>query len=100
MTYIPASQVQFPHESWTLKQVLVDQGPSTETDPKWSVAIGNLEGGQVLAVRWNGSEQFPIGDPQAMGRPTWFILPPEMEECLLGTVRPDTVVATEAVLAR
>ena len=100
MAYIPPSQVHYPRGSWTLTQVLVDQGPSTDSGPKWSLALGTLDGKRVLAVRWNGSEDVPAGDPQTMGRPTWFILPPEMEECLLGTVQPDTVVATEALLAR
>jgi hypothetical protein len=98
LAYIPPSQVHYPRGSWTLTQVLVDQGPSTETEGRWSLAIGTLDGKQVLAVRWNGSEEAPTGDPQVMGRPAWFILPPEMEECLLGTVNPDTRAKTEALL--
>ncbi len=99
MPYIPASQVRFPHESWTLIHVLVDQGPCTEAQPKWSLALGALQGEQVLAVRWSGLRTYPQAT-QLMGQPTWFIVPPEMEERLLGTVHPSTVAITDALLSR
>jgi hypothetical protein len=33
-----------------------------------------------LAIRWNGSKDNPIGNPQSRGFGTWFMLPKDMKE--------------------
>lgn len=96
--YTKAEQVRSPKESWTLIQVLVDQGESTDSDVRWSLAIGEWEGERRLAARWNGSSERPAGNPQSRGIATWFVLPSEFEEPLLSVVPPEQLVLAKALL--
>ena len=59
-----------PRRLWSLIQVLFDGG---ERDS--SLAIGRWDNKPVLAMRWNGDDENPIGNPQSRGLPTWFIVP-------------------------
>ena len=68
--YIQPNQVTSPRGSWSLIAVL-DAGEEGTT----SLALGRWEDTPCLAIRWNGSEDRPIGTPQSRGIPTWFILP-------------------------
>jgi hypothetical protein len=36
-----------------------------------------------LAVRWNGDDERPKGNPVSHGMPTWFVLPDEFIDLLL-----------------
>ena len=36
-------------------------------------------------MRWNGSDQNPIGNPQSRGLPTWFIVPDQHVDQILAT---------------
>lgn len=77
-TYIKPGEVLGPKRYWQLFHVLFDGGPSGDPRPEvtgTSLAIGRWEGRPVLALRWNGNEQNPIGNPQSRGIPTWFVLP-------------------------
>lgn len=65
----PASVVS-PKASWRLIDVL--HRGKAEDD---AVALGMWNGSPVLAMRWNGSKDAPLGNPQSRGLPTWFILP-------------------------
>jgi hypothetical protein len=42
--------------------------------------------GVLAAVRWNGYEGSGVGNPQARGRATWFILPTEFNRPALPLV--------------
>jgi hypothetical protein len=68
--YKPPQEVLSPRAHWTLIDVLDDQG---EGNP--SVALGKWDDDPVIAMRWNGVEESPIGNPQSRGLPTWFIMP-------------------------
>ena len=37
----------------------------------------------VLAMRWNGTDDNVIGNPQSRGLPTWFIVPREFRLAVL-----------------
>jgi len=77
-SYTPPQEVRSPKRQWSLISVLYDKG---EDGP--SVAVGTWEGEPVLAMRWNGNAQNPIGNPQSRGLPTWFIIPAEFREAIL-----------------
>ena len=41
-------------------------------------------------MRWNGdNDDNPIGNPQSRGLPTWFIVPDNYVEAILGTLSRD-----------
>ncbi len=98
MAYIKPEQARSPREHWTLIQVLVDQGESSEKEGRWSLAVGEWDGERRLAVRWNGTKDRPAGNPQSRGMPTWFVLPPEFEEPLMSIVPPGKIALAEALL--
>ena len=86
MTYIKPQEVRSPKKRWRLIRVLHDGGTG-----EWSAAEGQwAEGGRwrdVLAIRWNGdSSDRRTGHPQSHGRPTWFIVPDEMEAAMRSVV--------------
>ena len=79
MSYIKPENVISPKNRWRLRCVLHDGG-----EGRWSVAEGQWENdcfwGEVLAIRWNGSAEAEIGNPQSRGLATWFIVPEELEQ--------------------
>lgn len=78
MSYVKPEDVDSPRNRWRLRRVLHDGG-----EGGWSAAEGQWEHeglwGEVLAIRWNGSEGAEIGNPQSRGLATWFIVPEELE---------------------
>ena len=98
MPYIKPEQARSPRQHWTLIQVLIDQGESDDNAGKWSLAVGEWDGERRLAIRWNGTEDRPAGNPQSRGMPTWFVLPPEFEEALISIVPGDKVSLAKALL--
>lgn len=70
--YVIPGEVVSPKRQWSLVAVLYDRG-----EGQASVAIGRWDGEPVLAMRWNGTDDNTIGNPQSRGLPTWFILPRE-----------------------
>jgi hypothetical protein len=68
--YIGPSDVHAPRRHWSLIHVIFEGGPSES-----SLAIGRWDNKPVLAMRWNGAEGSPLGNPQSRGLPTWFIVP-------------------------
>jgi hypothetical protein len=80
-TYIKPTDVHSPKRYWSLIHVLFDGGadlPLREDRPETSchsLAMGRWDGNPVLAIRWNGGPENPLGNPQSRGLPTWFILP-------------------------
>ena len=69
-SYINPNDVHAPKRHWQLFHVLFDGGPG-----KSSLAIGRWDGKPVLAMRWNGTDDKPLGNPQSRGLPTWFVVP-------------------------
>lgn len=68
--YVPPQDVTAPKRRWTLVDVLYDEG-----EGRPSLAMGRWEKKPVLAMRWNGDRDSPIGNPQSRGLATWFVLP-------------------------
>ncbi len=89
MPYIPANEVRAPRANWTLVQVLIDHGQSDHVEVCWSLAIGEWDKKRRLAMRWNGTEERPAGNPQSRGIATWFVLPSEFHDAIVGTLAPD-----------
>jgi len=74
--YIKPVDVHAPKRHWSLIQVLFDGGTNTKDNPSpSSLAIGRWENEPVLAMRWNGNKENPLGNPQSRGLPTWFVVP-------------------------
>ena len=49
----------------------------------WRIEVpDNWNGDLVLGIRWNGGLESSLGTPNARGIPTWFIVPPELEEVI------------------
>jgi hypothetical protein len=69
MTYILPDQATSPRQSWSIIKVLVAGGPGD-----MSVALGKWEGTPVIGLRWNGSDESPVGNPQSRGLATWFVV--------------------------
>lgn len=85
--YVRPSDVHAPKRHWSLVQVLFDGGEMTD-DNKWdasSLAIGRWDNTPVLAMRWNGSKDSPLGNPQSRGLATWFIIPAQHTKQILET---------------
>lgn len=76
--YVIPAEVTSPKRQWTLVKVLHDFG-----EGRAAVAMGLWDEKQVLAMRWNGNDENPIGNPQSRGLPTWFIVPDEFRQAIL-----------------
>lgn len=83
--YIPPSEVNSPRKRWSLIMILFD--PKRAHD--CVLALGRWDDHPVLAMRWNGNKDNPIGNPQSRGLPTWFILPDRYVDALIETLVPD-----------
>lgn len=68
-----------------------------------AVALGRWEDVPVIAMRWNGTDDNPVGHPQSRGLPTWFIIDREGPEGRKGAYT-DAIVealpASERALVR
>ena len=78
--YIKPKDVHAPKRHWQLFHVLFDGGPHEA-----SLAIGRWDGKPVLAMRWNGNDDNPLGNPQSRGFPTWFVVPEQHVQQVLET---------------
>jgi hypothetical protein len=52
----------------------------------YSVAIGRWDKKLCLGMRWNGSKDKRIGNPQSRGLPTWFIVPAVFQKSILDSL--------------
>lgn len=80
MSYVKPADVHAPKRFWTLIHVIFDGGPGGS-----SLAIGRWKNNPVLAMRWNGSDDNSLGNPQSRGLPTWFIVPEQHWRQILET---------------
>jgi hypothetical protein len=90
-TYIKPTDVLSPKRHWVLVHVLFDGGEEGS-----SLAIGRWDDKPVLAMRWNGHKESPMGNPQSRGLPTWFVVPEEHRRAVFENepfmgLRPDTI---------
>lgn len=69
MSYILPVDVVSPKTSWSLVDVVLDNGPG-----KCAYAIGLWNQHRCIGFRWNGTAENPLGNPQSRGLPTWTIL--------------------------
>jgi hypothetical protein len=91
--YIFPGKVVSPKRQWSLVAVLYNRGEGHS-----AVAIGRWDGEPVLAMRWNGTDNNVIGNPQSRGLPTWFIVPSEFRLAVLDELT--RLVPEKAALAR
>ena len=74
--------VHSPKQHWSLIAVL-DDGTGKGPQNNCALAVGRWDKKPVLAIRWNGGDCNPIGNPQSRGLPTWFFFPEKYPEDLL-----------------
>lgn len=81
MSYVKPAAVISPKNRWRLTQVLYEgeAGGWAAAEGQWDE---NGRWGDVLAIRWNGTNGAPIGNPQSRGLATWFIVPAELEPAI------------------
>ena len=86
-TYVKPGDVHAPKRHWSLIHVLFDGGEDRHdgSGTGSSLAIGRWDNKPVLAMRWNGSEKNPLGNPQSRGLATWFIVPDQHVKQILET---------------
>lgn len=83
--YVAAEDVKSPRRHWSLIAVLDDP-----KKPKTCVlALGLWKGQPRLAMRWNGFEGMPLGNPQSRGIPTWFIIGDQFNDVLIDSLASD-----------
>ena len=96
MAYVSPKDVKSPRESWTLIDVLFDGGEESTH----ALAVGEWEGRRCLAMRWNGTKDRPMGNPQSRGIATWFIVPDDYNAVLIPTLSPEKQIIAKALLAQ
>lgn len=93
MPYIEPKDAKSPRNSWTLIDVL---HPGTAEED--ALAVGEWMGVRVLAARWNGNDENPVGNPQSRGLPTWFVLPDRYNAGIIATLPPQKQAIAKALL--
>ena len=92
--YITPDQVVSPRRNWRLIRVLQTGEQEDSKKQRVAIAIGTWqEEGEdadtCLAMRWNGSKEWPIGNPQSRGLPTWFIIPKRLNKAVIEILSKD-----------
>lgn len=93
--YHDPNTVLSPKDRVQALEVVYDAGP---VEKSWSVARLLWENSPAVGIRWNGDKDNKKGTPQTRGNPTWFIVPPELEDAVLAAVN-ETRAARQAELA-
>lgn len=81
------------------KKVTPNNFPSMEVlfdggNDNFSLAVGQYNGDECIAIRWNGKTQNSFGipimgsydDPNKKPTPIWFIVPNELKSCILRNI--------------
>ncbi len=94
--YIRPEDVNSPKNRWSFIATL-----DAAKEDECALVIGRWDGEMVLAMRWNGNDDNPIGNPQSRGLPTWFIVPKKYYPDLLGNknLLPDKITLAHSLLA-
>jgi hypothetical protein len=92
--YITPDKVVSPRRNWRLIRVLQIGDQEDSNQQRVAIAIGTWqEEGEVsdtaLAMRWNGNKDWPIGNPQSRGLPTWFIIPKILNDAVIEILSKD-----------
>ena len=89
MPYIKPDGVISPKAHWKLIRVLKDGGSG-----EIAYALGEWDGVPRIAIRWNGTDDSEIGNPQSRGLPTWTMLDSDIYLAIIQTLsEKDQVVA-------
>jgi len=102
--YITPDKVTSPRRNWSLIRVLETGEQADSNGNHVAVAIGTWRheegeaGNTVLAMRWNGNKDWPIGNPQSRGLPTWFIIPGRLNDALIDTLSKDDQILVRSLL--
>src|SRR5437016_5698757 len=81
MGYIDPKAVISPKGLVSDVEVVFNTGP---IENSWSIATLKWGNEPAVGIRWNGDEASGVGNPQSRGNPTWFIVPRELAEHVLG----------------
>ena len=85
MGYVSPQTVLAPKTQISNLEVIYDAGP---VEHSWSVAVFEWAGRRAVGMRWNGDPHDKgIGTPQARGIPTWFVVPDELADTILGAAK-------------
>ena len=95
MPFLQPEKVHSPRARWKLHRAFHSEGPG-----KIALAWGHWDGREVIAARWNGSEDSgkSLGNPQSSGHATWFIIPDWMAASVLRAVHPRCSAAEDSHL--
>ena len=96
--YVKPDQVTSPRRLWSLIRVLENGDQPDSFNERVAISIGNWKSAPALAVRWNGDEVSPNGNPQSRGLPTWFIVPRRLQEAVASTLSPENRVLVKCLL--
>jgi hypothetical protein len=83
--YIFPQHVTSPKDRLSDVRVVCDSGQEG-----YAVAKIKWDGKEVIGMRWNGggtSSPFPKGNPNARGKPTWFVVPAPFDQYVLMTAQ-------------
>lgn len=78
MTYRKPEEVDSPRAMWRLVEVIIDKG-----EGKPAYALGTWAGERRVGMRWNGTDDNPIGNPQSRGLPTYIMLDEDLHSAVL-----------------
>jgi hypothetical protein len=70
MAYIRPEEVISPRSRCGGVIEIIHEGSENEM----SVARILWDGEAVIAARWNGNDEQPLGNPMSTGHPTWFVV--------------------------
>ena len=97
-TYITPDKVVSPRRNWRLIRVLETGAQEDSNGDRVAIAIGTWDNYMRLAMRWNGNEDGPIGNPQSRGLPTWFMIPGRLNEAVIDTLSKDDQILVRNLL--
>jgi hypothetical protein len=87
MPYVDPATVMSPRK--LIRNVDVLYGDETTG---WSAAWLDWDGDRVLGIRRNGGDNSGMGVPQSRGKPTWFVVPQELQQALLDRIEQLTLL--------
>ena len=95
--YITPDKVVSPRQHWRLIRVLQTGEQGDSNGDRVAIAIGTWDDDMRLAMRWNGDKDWPIGNPQSRGLPTWFIIPKRLNEAVIGILSEDDKILVRSL---
>ena len=96
MAYVRPEEVLSPRSS-VRRVIEVIHDPGTE---RMSVARVLWREKEVIATRWNGSDERPLGNPVSRGRATWFVVDDYAAESVEKAARAEAERSPTSLTAR